>query len=130
MSTESPTAPEQETRPPRYRPIGLRSPEQRFAHIVQRLQERGGITWTIEQVANLEKKIRWTRSKTYSNQTVPAIFPKELCAGRDDTTRHYAVFINSVRHTFIWSRPCRGLISYIGQGEITAPLLPKEESNG
>jgi hypothetical protein len=121
MSTITPPA-----RPPRVRPpaMAFKSTSERYTHVVLRLQERGGITWTTEHVHALEKKIKFVRSRINQQLPVAGILPKKIGEAKNTFIHYYRVLIAGAPHTFIWSQTCRGLISYRGPGENCDPLQP------
>lgn len=106
---------------PQLVPVSLRSPEERYAHVVQRLNERGGILWDPCQVAALEQKIKFCRSQINLQKPVAPILPTKIAEAKEGQVHHYRVKIAGESHTFIWSQIAKGLISYIGKGEILPP---------
>lgn len=109
---------------PKPKPVSLRSPEERYAHVAARLKERGGIEWTIERVQLLEKKIKFVRTQHNLRKVVPHILPTKIGEEKEGHTHFYRVWIAGHTHTFVWSQICRGLISYRGPGELTAASTP------
>jgi hypothetical protein len=106
------------------KPVSLRSPEERYAHVVRRLKERGSVDWTPERVQALEKKIKFVRTQHNLRKLVPHILPTKIGEEKEGQTHFYRVWIDGKTHTFVWSQICRGLISYRGPGEITTPQSP------
>ena len=97
---------------------------ERHAHVVQRMAQRGGITWTVEQVAALEAKINMVRQRMHLNKPVAPILPKLI--GKDkpgDTVQYWRVLIAGLPTTFVFSKLCRGLISFRGPGEMVEPHI-------
>lgn len=118
---------------PKPKPVALRSPEERYAHVARRLSERGGIVWDCARVAALEKKIKFVRTQHNLKRIVPHILPTKIGEEREGKTHFYRVWIDNRTHTFVWSQNCRGLISYRGPGEQSqpspahAPSLPSQD---
>jgi hypothetical protein len=112
---------------PNTKPIALRTPAERHAHVAQRMLERGGISWTPEQVLALEKKIRFVRNQINLQKPVAPILPMKIGEEKDGAVHRYRVLIQASPHTFIWAQACRGLISYAGPGELPATTLPQSE---
>lgn len=110
MSTEIPTS--------RVCPVYRRPNAERHAHVAMRMKERGGIEWTPEQVLALERKIRFVRGQLNLGKPVASILPTKFAEDKEGTIHHYRVLIKGESHTFIFSQLCRGLVSYIGRGEI------------
>ena len=104
------------------RPMALREPAERYTHVVLRLQERAAITWTVEQVQALEKKIKTVRMMINQQRTPALILPQKIGEDKEGSVHYYRVLIATAPHTFVWSQVCRGLISYRGPGELAQPL--------
>lgn len=102
-------------------PVSLRPPAERHAHVVQRLLERGGITWDVARVAALEAKIKFVRGQVNLGKIVPLILPTKFAEEKSGQVHHYKCFIAGEQHTFVWSQIARGLISYVGKGIIMSP---------
>lgn len=116
--------------PTRPVPVALRTPEERYAHVSQRLNERAGILWDAARVATLEKKIKFVRNQVNLQKPVPHILPTKIGEETHGQTHYYRVWIDGKTHTFVWSQIARGLISYRGPGELGAPHLnPKAEAS-
>jgi hypothetical protein len=109
---------------PKAKPVSLRSPEDRYAHVVRRLKERAGIDWAVDRVAHLEKKIKFVRTQHNLQKIVPHILPCKIGEEKEGQTHFYRVMIANAPHTFVWSQICRGLISYRGPGELIHPTPP------
>lgn len=107
-------------------PISLREKTERYAHVAQRLLERAGITWTIERVEALEQKIKFVRSQMNLGKAVPLILPTKIAETKEGQCHHYRVLIAGEKHTFAWSQVCKGLVSYLGKGEIRESLKTEE----
>lgn len=107
------------------KPVTLRPAAERYAHVVQRLRERGGIDWPPERVEILEKKIKFVRSQHNLRRLVPHVLPTKIGEEKEGQTHFYRVMIANAPHTFVWSQICRGLISYRGAGELTDPSAAK-----
>lgn len=119
MSTEPTTA-------PRPIPVAKRTPAERHLHVAQRMAERAGIQWTVEQVAALEKKIKLCREMVNHGKTPAPILPTKIAETHEGFTHHYRVMIAGSQYTFAWSQICRGIVSFLGKGEITESL-PRPE---
>lgn len=98
------------------RPVSLRPPQERYAHVALRLKERGGVEWTPAQVQTLEKKIKFVRSQINLQKLVAPILPTKIGEEKEGTVHFYRVLIATNPHVFVWSQICRGLISYRGPG--------------
>lgn len=107
--------------PTKPKPVSLRTPDERYAHVVTRLQERGAITWTPAQVQTLEKKIKFVRSQINLHKLVAPILPTKIGEEKEGQIHFYRVLIAGAPHTFVWSQICRGLVSYRGAGELKEP---------
>ena len=105
-------------------PVSLRTPEERFAHVSQRMRERGGIDWDVARVAALEAKIKFVRGRMNEQKPVPTVLPNLIGEDKDGHVQYWRVPIAGQPHTFAWSQNCRGLVSYRGPGELTAPHRP------
>lgn len=110
-----------ETKP---KPVSLRPAQERYAHVAQRMIERGNLWWDPVQVAALERRIKFVRSQLNLQKSVAPILPTKFAEARDGTIHHYRALIAGQAHTFIWSQQCRGLISFLGPGEIV-PATPE-----
>lgn len=102
------------------KPVSLRTPEERYAHVAQRMRERGGPAWTPEQVLLLERKIKFVRTQINLRKPVAPILPTKIGEEKEGQTHFYRVLIAGAPHTFVWSQICRGLVSYRGAGELVA----------
>lgn len=109
-------------------PISLREKTERYAHVAQRLLERGGITWTVERVEALEQKIKFVRSQMNLGKEVPLILPTKIGQEKDGQVHFYRVWIAGKPTTFVWSQICRGIVSFRGLGELNEPTaVPQED---
>jgi hypothetical protein len=107
---------------PNPKPVSLRTPAERYAHVVLRLKERGGIEWTPAQVQALEKKIKMVRTRMNLRQLVAPILPSKLADDKEGTVQYWRVLIAGEPVTFVWSQICRGLVSFRGRGELGQPV--------
>lgn len=115
--------------PARIVPISLREKQERYAHVAQRLLERGGITWTLERVEVLEKKIKQVRTMVNQCKPVPNILPTKIGEEKDGQVHFYRILIAGQPHTVVWSQIARGLVSYRGPGELKEPTpIPEKTS--
>lgn len=112
--------------PVRIVPIALRERQERYTHVAQRLLERSGIAWPVERVEALEKKIKFVRTQINQCKSVPHILPTKIAETKEGQCHHYRVLIAGEAHTFLWSQVCRGIISYLGKGEIRESLKKEE----
>lgn len=83
----------------------------RYAHVIARAKERGGIDISPALVASIEGEIREARRMAALGSN-----PSPLCV-RVKGNQHYRRDIFRVKmrggfHHFIWSRRCDGIISY------------------
>lgn len=109
-------------------PVSLRTPEERYAHVVARLKERGGIEWTTERVQILEKKIKFVRGQHNLRKPVAPILPTKIGEEKEGQVHFYRVMVNGAAHTFVWSQLCRGIVSYRGVGELSGPSVMEGKS--
>lgn len=114
--------------PARPKPVALRTKDERYAHVVLRLKERGGIDWTPEKVGWLEGRIKFCRQQLNLHKSVALILPKKIAETKGGQIHHYRCLVSGNPHTFIWSQIARGIISYIGPGEILPAPEPAVEA--
>ena len=111
------------TPPEKPLPVYRLEPAQRYAHIVRRMSERGGLTWTADQVAHLESRIQFVIAQLAQGKPVAPILPKPLATEKMDTISYWRVLIAGDSHTVVLSKWANGLISYVGRGEIVPKTL-------
>lgn len=108
--------------------IWKKTPAERHAHVAMRMAQRGGITWTVEQVAALEKKINFVRQQMHLNKPVAPILPARIGI-EPNTKRHthyWRCLIAGKSHTFAYSTLAKGLVSYRGPGELGHSAFPED----
>lgn len=105
---------------PQIVPVCLRPTAERHAHVALRLLDRAGISWTPEQVAALETKIRMVQGMLAAGKPVVAILPRKLADDKQGSVQYWRTLIATKPHTFVWSTMADGLISYRGPGEMAS----------
>ena len=99
-------------------PIYRLEPAERYAHFVRRMAERGGPTWTVEQAAHLEGRISFVIAQLAQGKPVAPILPKLLFTEKDGSIQYWRFLLAGQPHTAVWSTWAKGLISYVGPGEL------------
>ena len=99
-------------------PIYRLEPADRYAHVLRRMAERGGLTWTAEQVAHLEGRISFVMAQLAAGKPVAPILPQPIATEKMDTISYWRFLHKGEPHTAVFSKWANGLISYVGRGEI------------
>jgi len=77
----------------------------RFAHVIMRAKERGGLDIDAAKLLTIENKIRLVRKSSSEGKQVSPILPTTTDG------RYYSVLISGTRHVFVYGRKV-GIISY------------------
>lgn len=109
---------------PRPKPISLREPAERYQHVVARMKERGGIDWPVDKVAWLEGRIKHVRQMENLHKSVALILPKKIAEDKIRNVQHWRFLVDGQPHTAIWSQIAKGLVSYVGPGEVMPVISP------
>lgn len=114
--TETPTAPAPVAERPV--PIALRPPAERHAHVAQRMFERAQVVCGPDDVAKIEAKIKFVRGKLGQGQPVAPILPQKIGDDKERQVQYWRVLLAGQPHTFAWSNIAKGLVSFVGHGEL------------